>query len=128
MWDSLCKLLGIKAKLSTAWHPETDGQSEIANQEMERYFRTYVNHFQNDWVENLPIAEFSSNANTSATTKIASFLASRGYIPRMSFDPVDLTASSTRERLANAKARSIADRMQEVWEFTRVEMAKSQGA
>ena len=35
MWNSLCKLLGIKTKLSTAWHPETDGQSKIANQEME---------------------------------------------------------------------------------------------
>ena len=35
MWNFLCKLLGIKAKLSTAWYPETDGQSKIANQEME---------------------------------------------------------------------------------------------
>ena len=128
MWDSLCKLLGIKAKLSTAWHPETDGQSKIANQEMERYLRSYVNHFQDDWVDRLPMAEFSSNANTSATTKVPLFLASRGYIPRMSFDPVDLQASSTRERLANAKAKSIADCMQEVWEFTRAEMAKSQQA
>ena len=128
MWDSLCKLLGIKAKLSTAWHPETDGQSEIANQEMERYLCSYVNHFQSDWVKHLPMAEFSSNANTSATTKLLPFLASRGYILRMSFDPVDLTASSTRERLANAKAKSIADRMQEVWEFTRGEIAKSQQA
>ena len=34
MWDSLCKLLGIKAKLSTAWHSETDGQSKITNQEI----------------------------------------------------------------------------------------------
>ena len=129
MWDLLCKLLGIKAKLSTAWHPETDGQSEIANQEMERYLRTYVNHFQDDWVGNLPMAEFSSNANTLATTKIAPFLVSCGYIPRMSFDPsVDLTALSTRKRLANAKAKSIADCMQEVWDFTRAKMAKSQQA
>ena len=126
MWDSLCKLLGIKAKLSTAWHPETDGQSKIANQEIERYLCSYVNHFQDDWVGNLPMAKFSSNANTSAMTKIAPFLASRGYIPRMSFDPVDLTASSTRERLANAKARSISNQMQEVWEFTHAEIAKSQ--
>ena len=128
MWDSLCKLLGIKAKLLTAWHPETNGQSKIANQKMERYLCTYVNYFQNDWVENLLMAEFSSNANTSATTRVALFLASRGYIPRMSFDSVDLTALSTRKRLANAKARSIADSMQEVWEFTRAEMAKSQQA
>ena len=45
MWDSLCKLLGIKAKLSIAWHSETDSQSEIVNQEMERYLKSYVNHF-----------------------------------------------------------------------------------
>ena len=45
MWDLLCKLLGIKAKLSTVWHPETDGQSEIANQEIERYTQSYINHF-----------------------------------------------------------------------------------
>lgn len=76
MWNSLCKLLGIKAKLSTAWHPETDGQSEIANQEMERYLQSYVNHFQDDWVRLLPMAEFASNANTSASIRIPSFLAS----------------------------------------------------
>ena len=129
MWNSLCKLLSIKAKLSTAWHPETDGQSKIANQKIERYLRSYVNHFQDDWVEHLPMAEFSSNANTSATTKVPLFLVSRGYIPRMSFDPsVDLTASSTREQLANSKVKLIADRMQEVWDFTRAEMAKSQQA
>ena len=128
MWNSLCKLLGIKAKLSTAWHPETNKQSKIANQEMERYFRTYVNHFQDDWVENLPMAKYSSNANTSATTKIAPFLAFCGYIPCMSFDPVDLTALSTRKRLANAKAKSIANCMQEVWDFTKAKMTKSQQA
>ena len=129
MWDSLCKLLEIKAKLSTAWHPETNGQSKIANQEIERYLRSYVNHFQDDWTDRLPMAEFASNSNTLATTKISPFLALRSYIPCMSFDPsVNLTASSTRKRLANAKARSIADCMQEVWEFTRAEMAKSQQA
>ena len=128
MWDSLCKLLGIKVKLSTAWHPKTDGQSEIANQEIERYFCSYVNHFQDDWVDCILTAEFSSNANTSATTKDPLFLVSYGYIPRMSFDLVNLKASSTRERLANARAKSIADHMQKAWEFTRAKMAKSQQA
>ena len=45
VWKALCKILRINAKLSTAFHPETDGQSEIANQEMERHLRAYVNHF-----------------------------------------------------------------------------------
>ena len=48
IWDSLCKLLEIKVKLSTALHPETDGQSENANQEAEQHLRSYINHFQDD--------------------------------------------------------------------------------
>lgn len=114
MWDSLCKLLGINAKLSTAFHPETDSQSKNANQEMERHFRSYVNHFQNDWVELLPMAEFSGNANTSTTMKIPPFLASQGVVPQMSSDLVNLSALSTRKRLANATAKSMADQMQNV--------------
>ena len=98
----------------TAFHPETDGQSEIVNQEMERYFRTYVNHFQNNWVNLLPMAEFAANANLFSTTKIPPFQAMRGYVPRMSFNPVDLSEKLTRERLANSKARSIATDMEEV--------------
>ena len=50
IWDSLCKLLGITAKLSMAFHPETDGQSENANQEAKQHLRSYVNYFQNNWV------------------------------------------------------------------------------
>lgn len=71
------------------------------------------------------MAEFASNANSSTLTKTPSFLASHGLISRMSFDPVDLSAFSTRKRLTNAQARSLANRMQEVWNFVREEMAKS---
>ena len=95
---------------------------------MERYFCSYVNHFQDDWVERLPMAKFASNANTSATTKVSPFLVSREYVPRISFNPVDLAALSTRERLANARAESIATCIEEVWEFTCAEMAKFQQA
>ena len=93
---------------------------------MERHLRTYVSHFQDNWVDLLPMAEFAANANPSATTKIPPFQATRGYVSRMSFDPVDLSEKSTRERLANTRARSIAADMEEVWEFVRNEMARSQ--
>ena len=125
VWKSLCKLLWINAKLSTAFHPETDSQSEIANQEIKHHLWTYVNHFQNNWVDLLHMAEFVANANPSATTKIPPFQATRRYVPRMSFDPVDLSEESTRERLANTKAWSIASNMEEVWRFIRSEMAHS---
>ena len=68
--DSVCKLLKIKTKLSTAFHLETNGQSENANQEAERHLRSYVNHFQDNWVRLVLIGEFLANTNVSATTKV----------------------------------------------------------
>ena len=126
IWDSLCKLLGIKAKLSIAFHLETDSQSKNTNQEAEWHLRSYVNHFQDDWVWLLLIEEFSANANVSATIKVPLFLVTKGYNPRMSFDPVNLSANSTREKIANSIARLIANRIEEVWEFMQKEMTKSQ--
>ena len=126
MWDLLCKLLGIKAKLSTAFYPKTNGQSKNANQEAEQHLRSYVNHFQDDWVRLLPMGEFSANANVSATIKVPPFLATKGYNPRISFDPVDLSTDSTRERITNSTAKSIANCMEEVWNFMQEDMTKLQ--
>ena len=126
MWDSLCKLLGIKAKLSTALHSETDSQSENANQEAEQHLKSYVNHFQDNWVRLLPMGEFSANANVSATIRVPPFLVIKSYNPRMSFDPVDLSANSTKEKIANSMARLIANHMEEVWEFMQKKITKSQ--
>ncbi|EEB90950.1 hypothetical protein MPER_10774 [Moniliophthora perniciosa FA553] len=53
------RLLGIKVAASTAYHPQTDGQTERVNQELEEYLRLFVSHCQDDWDELLPLAEFS---------------------------------------------------------------------
>ena len=113
-------------KLSTAFHLETNGQSKNANQEAEWHLKSYVNHFQDDWVWLLPIGGFSANMNVSATTKVPPFLATKGYNPRMSFDLVDLSANSTKKKIANSTARLIANCLEEVWEFMQKEMTKSQ--
>jgi len=52
--------LGIKHKQSTAYHPQTDGQTERTNQTLEQYLRCYLNCRQNNWVELLPLAQFAS--------------------------------------------------------------------
>ena len=44
VWKNLYKICGIKVNLFTAFHPETDRQSEITNQEIERHFYTFVNY------------------------------------------------------------------------------------
>ena len=58
--------------------------------------------------------EFSANVNVLATTKVSPFLVTKSYNPRMRFDLVDLSADSTRERIANSTARSIVNCMKEV--------------
>src|SRR5882724_2099906 len=67
-WQSLCQLLGIKANLSSAYHPETDGQTERVNQILEQYLRVYINYQQDDWVNLLPLAEFAYNITLHSAT------------------------------------------------------------
>ncbi len=64
----LNRLLGIRTSASTAYHPQTDGQTEHVNQELETYLRIFCNHHQNDWDELLPSAEFACANHTHWTT------------------------------------------------------------
>jgi len=47
----LNRMLGIETRLSTAFHPQTDGQMEWMNQELEQYLQFFVDHRQKDWPE-----------------------------------------------------------------------------
>jgi hypothetical protein len=106
--------------MSTAFHPETDGQTEIVNQETKRFIQTYVNYQQDDWDDWLPKAEAAMNANPLSTTGISPFFATNGYEPQMSFNlqpaVAPLPPKDARERReqqrAEELARSIQDRAQ----------------
>lgn len=87
-WYELCKLGGTQAILSTAYHPETDGQTERANAILEQYLRAYVAFLQDDWAMWLPSAEFASNNHSSETIGVSPFFANSGQHPRMGFEPV----------------------------------------
>ena len=89
-WRSLCQLLGIKANLSTAYHPETDGQTERVNQVLEQYLRVYINYQQDDWVNLLPLAEFVYNNTSHSATMVTPFFANKGFNPKLevSLEPV----------------------------------------
>ena len=67
-WSLLCYFLDIKRRLSTAFHPQTDGQTERQNSTMEAYLRAFVNFEQNDWARLLPMAEFAYNNAKNAST------------------------------------------------------------
>jgi len=81
-WKRVTESLGISRNLSTAFHPQTDGQTERANTTLEQYLRAYCNHQQDDWERLLPIAKFSYNNTQTGTTKITPFVANYGYHPR----------------------------------------------
>ncbi|KAG0155527.1 hypothetical protein PDIDSM_1169 [Penicillium digitatum] len=79
--ENLTKRLRITNLLSTAYHPETDGQTERANAVLEQYLRAYVSYLQDDWSEWLLLAEFTANSHYSESTRVSPFYANYGFTP-----------------------------------------------
>ena len=82
----LNRMLGIKTKLSMAFHPQTDGQTERMNQELEQYLRFFIEHRQKDWPEWLATAEFAINNKVHMVTKVSPFMANYSKELRMGGD------------------------------------------
>jgi transposase InsO family protein len=82
----LYRLLGIKLASSTAYHPQTDGQTERANQELEQYLQLFTNERQDDWDELIPLAEFQHNNKVHSSTQQTPFMLDTGQHPRMDFE------------------------------------------
>lgn len=116
-WKHLTKRLQISATLSTAYHPETDGQTERMNAFLEQYLRLYVAYLQDDWADWLPLAEFAANDTVSETTTVTPFFANYGFNPRLGFEPVQPA-----DRPAARDAEKFAARMQEINDYLRSEM------
>lgn len=80
-WSSLCQTLKVQHKKSSAYHPQTNGQTERVNACIEQYLRCYSTHLQENWAEMLPLAEFSYNNSLSSSTGVSPFYANYGYHP-----------------------------------------------
>ncbi|GKA44110.1 putative reverse transcriptase domain-containing protein, partial [Tanacetum coccineum] len=72
-WRSFQKAMGTQLDMSTAYHPQTDGQSERTIQTLEDMLRAYVIDFKNGWERHLPLIEFSYNNSYHASIKAAPF-------------------------------------------------------
>jgi len=81
-WESLCKMLGVKRRMSMAYHPQTDGQTERTNQVLEGNLRTFVNHDQDDGYQLLPLAEHAYNNSATNAHKMTPFFANYGFHPQ----------------------------------------------
>lgn len=67
-WQHLTKLLGTKLMMSTAFHPQTDGQTERMNRSVEDYLRCFADVAKGDWEDQLLMAEFAYNSSDHAAT------------------------------------------------------------
>jgi hypothetical protein len=83
----LYKLLGIKLVMSMAYHPQTNGQTEYVNQELEGYLCIFTSRRQDDWDGLLPLGEFSHNNHVHSSTQQTPFMVDTGRHPRMGFEP-----------------------------------------
>jgi len=81
LWKKTTGKLGIERRLSTAFHPQTDGQTERTNALLEQYLRAYINYEQDDWVGYLPLAEFAYNNGYQESITNTPFFANYGIHP-----------------------------------------------
>jgi hypothetical protein len=86
VFEEFCWKLGIEPSKSTAYHPETDGQTERVNQILEQYLRIFCSYRQDDWARLLPVAEFAYNNTPSESTKLSPFFIEYGRNPQRAPD------------------------------------------
>jgi hypothetical protein len=92
-WRTLFRLVGTSLMMSTAFHPETDGQTERTNRTLEEFLRAYVNIDQNDWDEYLTGAEIAYSNSVHASTGETPFYLNSGQHPNFDLSSFHRTGS-----------------------------------
>jgi len=118
LMQELNGMLGIKSKLSMAFHPQTDRQTERVNQELEQYLRMFIDHRQEQWPKWLGTAEFAYNNKKHSSTKTLPFKANYGQDPRMGFEG--------RKKGKYQGAEKFIEKMKEIQEEAKAALGKAQ--
>lgn len=110
-WKAFCKLLGASVCLSSGFHPQTNGQTERANQQLETVLRCVASQNPTSWSQQLPWAEYAINSHISSSTGRSPFECSLGYQPPL-FPDQELEVGSP-------SAESFIRRCRRTWRRTR---------
>ena len=124
-WQALMRTLKVSTALSSAYHPQTDGQTEKVNHVIGTYLRAFSRHDPDHWDEMLPMGEFAYNSSVHSATGKTPFELDLGYTPRM---PVDVTVRSVIGFGSTGKGGSgleFADRMKYVVEIAREKLSEA---
>jgi hypothetical protein len=95
---AVCAQLNIWQNISTAYHPQMDGQLERANARMEQYLRIYGNVEQDDWVHLLPLAQYVHNSWTNVSTGYTPFELLIGHTPTLTVGHVETNVPEVARR------------------------------
>jgi hypothetical protein len=126
VWAHICRILKIEQRLSTAYHPETDGQTERMNQTLEEYLRHFCTYYQDDWDAWLPLAEAAINTRTASSTGVSPFFLSHGYHPRLG-EGIDFPIDEDHTpRNPIESAQQIISKLRSCVEFAQSTMAHAQ--
>jgi hypothetical protein len=101
-WKEFLNCLGSSSVLSTAYHPQTDGQTERTNGILKTYLRLFCNYNQDNWSQILDLAEFSYNNTWQSAANCSPFFANYGFNPPFDVSPSNITISncpSAKERV-----------------------------
>ena len=108
-WSTFCWHLATKRRLSTAFHPQTDGQTERQNQSLEHYLRVFCNFEQDDWAMRLFLAEFVYNTSFHSATGVTPAFALYGFNPRGPGDVASSRPAPENVPSASERARQLQD-------------------
>ncbi|XP_044720089.1 reverse transcriptase (RNA-dependent DNA polymerase) domain-containing protein [Hirsutella rhossiliensis] len=122
-WQRLCELVRIEQRLSTAYHPQTDGATERMNQEVLVYLRIFVAYAQTDWAGLLPMAMLAINNRDSSVTGYSPFFLTHGYHA----EPIQQNQISSRSKTdPKARADHFIARLREGQELAQAAKATAQ--
>lgn len=123
-WTYMCKSSNIEQRLSTAFHPETDGATERMNQEVLAYLRAFISYAQFDWSQMLPTAQLAINNRNHSSSGLSPFFLEHGYHA----DPIQLKQEVCTKPKSNPykRAESFISRINEAQEFASAAMASAQ--
>jgi transposase InsO family protein len=115
-WKRLCKLTGIEQRLSTAFHPQTDGATKRMNQELLAYLCAFVTYSQLDWPKLLPTAMLALNNHNTSVAGASPFFLSHGYHA----EPVQQVESASAKSSPATDAEAFVQQIHEAQEYAQV--------
>lgn len=125
-WRAFLKLLGVSSAMSSAYHPQTDGNTERVNRVMEDVLRHYVDASQTNWESLLPLVEFAINDSWHESIKAVPFSVVYGRRPPLPLDSVLRGEESVNAEFSNEKASEQAELITQAVQQAKLAMEAAQ--